>query len=355
MARNTELVRQWEILREIDAARTGIPIAKLAAMRQVHQRTIRRDLDALQRAGFPLIDEKVNNTPMWKLGGRPFQRLEEIGLGFTELCALYFGRTLLAVLSGPPLNDDMERALAKLERALPAASRKFLDRMPLMIKAKAIGARKHDARKSREILGRILDAAFAHRRVQMKYHSASSRRTKDYLVEPLRVSYADGGMYLSAWVPEYNEVRQFALERVRTLGVTDETFEPRPLPAEPFANSIGVFSGSPEPIEIEFDATAAEFVASREWHRSQDVKAREDGSVRMRLCVCNDRPLRTWILGFGAAARVVSPAALAREIAGELDAAWQRYLPKGKREPLKMTLQAGATMARQHVRQPRVR
>jgi len=25
MARNSELVRQWEILREIDAARTGIP------------------------------------------------------------------------------------------------------------------------------------------------------------------------------------------------------------------------------------------------------------------------------------------------------------------------------------------
>ena len=33
MARSSEIVRQWEILREIDAARTGIPIAKLAALR----------------------------------------------------------------------------------------------------------------------------------------------------------------------------------------------------------------------------------------------------------------------------------------------------------------------------------
>src|SRR5262249_60216805 len=123
MARNTELVRQWEILREIDAARTGIPIAKLASLRKVHQRTIRRDLEALQRAGFPLIDERVNGTSMWKLGGRPFQRLEEIGLGFTELCALYFGRTLLSTLSGPPLDDDIERALPNLERALPAPGR----------------------------------------------------------------------------------------------------------------------------------------------------------------------------------------------------------------------------------------
>jgi predicted DNA-binding transcriptional regulator YafY len=336
--RNAELVRQWEILRELDAAQTGIPIAKLASLRGVHQRTIRRDLDALQRAGFPLIDEKVNGTTRWKLSERAFRRLEQIGFGLTELCALHFGRTLLTVLSGPPLQDDVERALAKLERALPAASRKFLDRMPMMVKAKAIGPRKQDERKSREILGRILDAAFARRRVEMHYHSASSRRAKDYLVEPLRVSYADGGMYLSAWVPDYAEVRQFALERIRTLAVTDQHFEPRPLPRDPFANSIGVFSGSPEPIEIEFDASVAEYVASRQWHLSQEVHARDDGSIVMRLCVCNDRPLRTWLLGFGASARVVVPAALAGEIAAEFEAARERYLPAPRFGQLKMTL-----------------
>jgi predicted DNA-binding transcriptional regulator YafY len=62
MARNSELIRQWEILREIDGARTGIAVAKLASMQRVHQRTIRRDVDALCRAGFPLYDDKVNGT-----------------------------------------------------------------------------------------------------------------------------------------------------------------------------------------------------------------------------------------------------------------------------------------------------
>src|ERR1700730_18791786 len=96
MARSTELVRQWEILREIDGARTGIPIAKLAARRHVHPRTIRRDLDALARAGFPLYDEKVTGTSMWKLNAKPFRGLEQLGLSTMELCALYFGRTILS-------------------------------------------------------------------------------------------------------------------------------------------------------------------------------------------------------------------------------------------------------------------
>jgi predicted DNA-binding transcriptional regulator YafY len=60
MARSSEVVRQWEILRAIDGVRHGIGVAKLAAELGVHTRTIRRDLDALARAGFPLFDDKTN-------------------------------------------------------------------------------------------------------------------------------------------------------------------------------------------------------------------------------------------------------------------------------------------------------
>src|SRR6478735_8483583 len=139
MARNTELIRQWEILREIDNARTGIPIARLAEKRGVHARTIRRDLDALTRAGFPLFDEKVNGTSMWKMNARPFKGLEQLGLSVMELAALYFGRTMLAASGVTPMADEMTRAFAKLEAALPEPTRRFLDRLPQMIKAKTSG------------------------------------------------------------------------------------------------------------------------------------------------------------------------------------------------------------------------
>ena len=338
MARSSEIVRQWEILREIDGARTGIPIAKLAALRQVHPRTIRRDLDALARSGFPLFDEKVNGTSMWKLRAKPFRGLEHLGLSVMELCALYFGRTVLASAGALPLADEMDHAFAKLESALPEGTRRFLDRLPMMIKSKTTGRRKQDARKARQILARVTDASLARRRVEMTYHSASSRRTKKYVVEPLRMTAADGGMYVTAWVPEYDEMRTFALERIKTLGLLDETFELRSLPPEPFANSIGAFSGRPELVEIEFDAGIADYIASREWHKSQEILVRDDGSILLRLCVCNDRPLKTWVLGFGGAARVVTPLALAQEVLEEIHFARERYMPKLKFEPLKMTM-----------------
>jgi predicted DNA-binding transcriptional regulator YafY len=344
MARNAELVRQWEILRDIDSARTGIGIARLAENRDVHPRTIRRDLDALARAGFPVFDEKVNGTSMWKLRARPFRGLEQLGLGVMELAALYFGRNILNAAGAAPLADEMDRAFDKMQAALPDGVRRFLDRMPVMIKAKMTGARRQDARKTREIVQRITEASLQRRRVEMTYASAASRRTKRYLVDPHRLTAADGGMYLTAWVDEYDEMRTFAVERIRTLAMTDEIFDLRPLPQEPFANSIGVFSGSPEVIEVEFDAEIADYVASRQWHRSQEIAVREDGSIRMRLCVCNDRPLRTWILGFGGMARVVCPSTLARDVLEEIQTARARYMPalpfepRGLGRPLKMKM-----------------
>ena len=338
MPRNSEMNRQWQVLRDIDAARNGIAAAKLAAARGVHPRTIRRDLEALSCAGFPLYDEKINGTTMWKLRARPFRGLEEMGLSVMELCALYFSRAMLASLAGAPFQDDAERALGKIERALPAGCRRFLDGLPVAIKAKMAGRKKQDERRVREMVQRATEALLAHRRLEMRYDSLTSRRTKDYVVEPLRLSYADGGTYLTAFVPEYQETRHFAVERIRTLSTTDETFAPRPLPAEPFAHSLGAHSGSPERVELEFDAAAAAYVTGREWHRSQTFETRADGSILLRLNVCLDVPLRTWILGFGSAVRVVAPERLVSEIYSELDAARAGYARRSQFPMLRMAM-----------------
>jgi predicted DNA-binding transcriptional regulator YafY len=77
---------------------------------------------------------------------------------------------------------------------------------------------------------------------------------------------------------------------------------------------------------------------ARPIYSARSIVVGHDGSILMRLCVCNDHPLRTWILGFGGMARVVSPASLAREIFDEIQAARERYMPRLRFEPIKMTL-----------------
>ena len=325
MARNTELIRQWEILRDVDAARNGISAAKLAAARDVHPRTIRRDLEALARAGFPLYDDKSNGTSMWKLRARPFRGLDETGMSVTEMCALYLSHAMLRTLGGSPLLDDAERAFAKIERALPVSCRQYLDQLPGMLKAKGNGRKKQDDRRIRDVVGRILDAIVRERRAEMRYAKPTSRAAATYVLDPHRIVYAHGGIYLLAFVPAYGEMRTFAVERMETFALTDERFTRRPLPAEPFAHSLGVHTGPPERVVVEFDAGAAPYVREREWHASQSIADTPGGGCVVTLEVCVDHALRAWILGFGAAARVVAPISLAQEVFETAHAVRRRY------------------------------
>jgi predicted DNA-binding transcriptional regulator YafY len=324
MPRNAEVIRQWNILRAIEAARR-VTIDSLAEQERVTTRTIRRDLEALQAAGFPLFDEVEDGKRYWRIDTRPFKALADTGFTLSELCALYFSRTLVEVLAGTPFRDDLASAFVKFERALSPKMRQFLDRLPNVLQAKR-EPRRLNAAREREMTARLIEATLARRRAAMRYHSLSSGRTKEYLVEPYRLVYADGGLYLIAFVPEYDGLRTFALERTESLSLLEETFEPQEaLADEVFQHSLGINQGTPQRIVVEFNAPAARYVAERLWHPSQTLEERPDGSVRLTMDVTDDWALRRWILGFGSAARVLKPDGLATSIARELERMRERY------------------------------
>jgi predicted DNA-binding transcriptional regulator YafY len=337
--RNAEVIRQWTILREIERARgAGATIDDLASLCGVTTRTIRRDLQALEEAGFPIYDDRSRDDgrTRWTLNGQAFKGLAA-GLTLSELCALHFSRTLLEALAGTPFRDEVESAFEKLGAALTPHMRQFLDQLPQVIAAKPDPMRRrsgpgapgnagnHDAR-AQQIVARALEATLHHRQASVIYYSKSSGRTKTYLVHPYRLAYAQGGLYLLAFVPEYAEVRTFAVERIEDLSLLDERFTPiEELSDAAFPNSLGVHSGPADDVEIEFQAAVADYVRAREWHTSQTIADAPDGSIRMTLRVCLDQALRSWIMSFGPFARVIAPELLAREIAGQHEEASSRY------------------------------
>jgi proteasome accessory factor B len=323
MPRNAEVIRQWTILRDLESSRR-LTIDDLASRTGVTTRTIRRDLEALQSAGFPLYDESHDGKKYWTLEHKAFKRLDDTAFTFAELSALYFSRTLVECLAATPFQKDVRAAFDKLAGALTPGMRQFLDRLPLVISAKADPGAQPAAGRTKE-MSQLLDATLAHRRVSVRYHSFSSNREKDYLLEPYRVVFAQGALYLVAFVPEYNAMRTFAVDRIRGLSVTEERFEPNELEEDAFAHSLGVHEGPPVRVEIAFEPKIARYIRERMWHTSQEIQDRDDGSVIVTLNVTDDVALRGWILGFGALAKVLSPAALAEQIAEELRTAAARY------------------------------
>ena len=325
MPRNQEVIRQWKVLHALESSRHGVQIDALARELDVTSRTIRRDLAALQEAGFALYDtHDENGRVRWRLDGHVLKGLDT-GFTLAELCALYLSRNLLESVAGTPFQRDLTHAFERLQRALSPRMRQFLDRLPAVLATKP-GPRARGGEAASNIVDKLLEATLHFRVASMRYHSVSSAKVKDYLIHPYRLAFAQGGHYLIAYVPAYEAVRTFAVDRIKSVSLEKQTFTPpRDMPDDIFANSLGVNTGPAEHAEIAFDARIAPYVRARVWHASQEIRDQEDGSLVLTLQVCHDWALRSWILSWGPFARVIAPPTLALEVRQDLDAATQLY------------------------------
>ncbi|HXY39885.1 MAG TPA: transcriptional regulator [Vicinamibacteria bacterium] len=314
--RNAEVIRQWKILKTIEAGRFT-STAKLGAAYGVTERTIRRDIEALQEAGFPIYDDRLDGKKVWRLVEGYKQRVVQ-GFTLAELAALHFSRNLLSFLGGAPFAQDLETAFEKIRESLPSKSLPFLSRIQDLFLARPDPWK--DYSKKQDVIGGLIDATLHQRQAQIAYYSFNSRRTKSYTVDPYRLVYYRGGLYLYARAHEYGEVRTFAVERVQKIEVLDQGFEmPADFsPSEYARSAFGIFGGQPQTVELLFGAEMAGYIRERNWHESQKLEDAPDGRVRLTMEVAPGFELKAWIKGFLPHVSVVRPPGLREEIAREL-------------------------------------
>lgn len=327
--RNAEVIRQWKILKRIEAGRYTTA-QDLADEHDVTERTIRRDIEALQEAGFPLYDERSDGRKVWRLVAGYKQRLTQT-FTLSELAALYFGKNLLSFLGGAPFAQDLESAFVKIREALPARSLPYLARIQELFSARPDPFK--DYSKKRDVIEALIDATLHQRQITIAYFSFNSRKTKNYTLDPYRVVYYHGGLYLYARAHEYGEVRTFAVERIQRIDVLESGFEvPSDFNISEYARgAFGIAGGQPEPVGLAFQAEMAGYIRERVWHESQSLEDRADGSVVLRMSVAPGWELKAWIKGFLPHVRVLEPASLREEIAADLKASAEQFTTSPRR------------------------
>ena len=328
MERHTEIVRQWRLLLALEGKSRGMTLAE--AQREagdgVSDRTIRRDFDALTQAGFPIETARRDGKTVFLLNREVFRGVAAAGFSLSELCALHLSRTVLTAVAGGPFQESLASAFDKLYDALPPSMWKFIESLPDALGAKEHATRSRSAGSARAI-DALMQAILSRRRVRMRYHSFSSQQVKDYIVEPYRLAYAQGGLYLQAFVPDYREMRTFAAQRIESAVGLEDSFNPvESTPPDVFAHSLGAFSGTPERVVIEFTAAEAPYVRERQLHNSQVIEELPGGRIRLTMDIVIDWELQAWVMGFGPAAKVIQPDAFAKRIVESLEETRATYL-----------------------------
>jgi predicted DNA-binding transcriptional regulator YafY len=319
--RNAEVIRQWKILKRIEAGRYTTS-ADLAGEHGVTERTIRRDIEALQEAGS-------EGRKIWRLVDGYKQRLNQT-FTLSELSALYFGKNMMSFLGGAPFAQELEAAFGKIQEALPVKSLPYLQRIQELFLARPDPWK--DYSRKQDTIAAIIDAILHQRQARIAYFSFNSKKTKTYTLDPYRLVYFRGGLYLYARAHEYGEVRTFAVERIEKIEVMDLNFKSQEAfdATEYVKGAFGIAGGKPEVVELVFDAPMSSYIRERVWHESQEMQEKPDGTTVLRLNVAPGFELKSWIKSFLPHVRVVQPAKLREEIGKDLEKAVKGFAAKGK-------------------------
>ena len=317
MARNEQLIRQHKLLQLLEYSRFGRTLEELRAelvadlgLTSLHERTVRRDVEALQAAGFDIQSDNVERGKVFKLGQNN-TGVHEIGISSTELIALSIGRELLFPLLGTQYWRGIETFWNKVQETVPNGVFDHYARYRKTLHVFGTPSKSYEQHEG--MLKTINRAILEHRIVEIEYEPvgkpAAVRR-----IEPYGLAVYQSSIYVIAAAAEVEDpserLRNWKLDRFHHATALDEYFKPNPDVdvSDHLGKSIGIFSGeTPTTVKIRLGRRAAAWVSEDPWHPDQVLETQDDGSTLMTVPVSHPREVLPKVLSLGADAEVLEP------------------------------------------------
>jgi len=273
-------------------------------------RTVYRDMRALEEAGVPLgaeagvgyfIDDSYSLPPVMFTSN--------------EACALLMAGKLFLHLSDKKMDTDFQNALMKIKAVIRSDDKDLLERLEQSVKVYhgITQPPVHDS----IFLQEIQHALACQKVLSIAYYSPQNRQTTSRSVEPIGLIFYAMNWHVIAFCRLRNEYRDFRLNRIQKLEVTDESFE-KSLDLA-FEEYLDREKQATPYIEIELLVTKelAQLIhESKYWYGLIDERQEERG-IRMKFLNPDMYGFARWVLLLGNQADVLEPPEL-KELVQEL-------------------------------------
>lgn len=300
-------------------SREGISVEEVAREFKVKPAQIIKDLNVVWFCGLPdampgdMIDvdmDALDGEGVVRLGNADFLT-RPLRLAPHEALALVVALRALREVGGDRERHAVDRALAKLELAAGGAAEA----------AEAVDIRVDPV--DQEIRNAVDTALHENRRMHLRYYVPGRDETTERDVDPLRLVFSEGQVYLEAWCTGVHEVRFFRLDRMTSAEVLAEAASPPP-GAGRTDLSKGVFQPSTDdPLAIVELDPATRWMA--DYYPIEDSAELPDGKLRITLRVRDTEWLVRLILRVGGGATVVEPADIADAVCARARQALANY------------------------------
>lgn len=301
--------------RILAGARQPVPRRRLEEDLECSAASVKRIIAELRDfVGAPVEYDRDANGYYYAQGGETTFELPGLWFSTEELLAF---ASLLELMRG------LEPGL------LDSTLRPFRRRLQQSLESKSLGLREISSRlRLLPIAGRnaapgvfrlVATATLKRQRLLVRYRSRTDGVGSKREISPQRIIHYRSNWYVDAWCHLRGELRTFAMERLESVELLDESAVDIPdehLDAH-FTPGYGLFSG-PAVAEavLHFTPHAARWVAEECWHPNQRGRWLDDGGYELRVPYSNPTELIMDVLRLGPDVEVISPEDLRQHLAG---------------------------------------
>jgi predicted DNA-binding transcriptional regulator YafY len=292
---------------------------KLARELEVSSKTIQRDLDFMRyRLRLPIEYDQLHFGFHYT---EPVASFPNVQISEGELVALFVGQKALAQYKGTPFEAPLSSAFRKINDGLRGTISFPWSEVESAVSFRNAGGSVADL----YAFEQLSHAVFKQWEVRFEYKKLGGTRYEERHVQPYHLGCVENLWYLFAFDLGRDQLRTFALPRIRKVEVRKVKFQ-RPASfsiGELLGQSFGVYarpSKARYAIKVLFDPFAAQLVGERQWHPSQKIKHLRSGAAEFSVTLGNLEEIERWILSWGSHAQVLAPAELKTRMAKTVSA-----------------------------------
>jgi len=308
--------RAYRIRRIVEMIRTenkrgNFPSAStFAAELEVTWRTIMNDLDYLRDEEGAPIDYDASRKGYF-LGDRGWS-LKPVTLNQREVFAFSMADKLIQPFRGTPLEMDLTSLFNKIGRSLEGTVIMSADALTEHFSIVSDDYVPLDPEKWITAAGHIERREL----VRVRYRTFSGE-IKSRVVFPFHLVAYHGNWYVLAFSPEKENPISLALSRISSMTPTGKTGN---IPtgfdlSEYMKSAFGISRGEKEiNVRLLFSRNIATYISERNWHPTQKIIHRKNGSVELRLTTRGWKEMVRWILSWQPDVKVLAPVDLRERV-----------------------------------------
>lgn len=293
-----------------------VTVEEMAERYHISERTVYRDLRALQEAGVPIGSEP--NKGYFIVKG---YHLPPVMFDKDEAAALLAGERLMQKWSNTKLGESYLSALDKIRAVLHSKEKEYLDTLDRHIRAFPYPDEIADTT-DHQIFVFLQDAIFKREVISMEYYSPYKDQFTQRDVEPLGLLLRGSQWYLAGWCRMRTDYRMFRVDRIEQYRGTGNRLpeSPEHTLKEFYDRSLREEEDLYEVI-VKFDQQIIRYMGDQKYYRGWVSEEKVEGGVEMTFLTSSLEYFARWLLVWGAGVKVKEPVGLKnrlRELSEEL-------------------------------------